>query len=92
MRYDVQDWDTRRKETCPGEVVKAYDGLCALEVEQSGLNPGCKSIYREKASEIKDACVKFTNHMAICKTHFKRVRSAAKGKAKPAQPKDEDDE
>ena len=75
--------------------MKGYDSLCSLELKQQGVNPGSKSPYKEVMGQIKDACVRFTNQVAICKTHFKRVRSAAKGKAKPPPapaPKDEEDE
>jgi len=57
-----------------------------LELKQNGVNPEQKSVYRELTDKIKMACCRYTNQMAVCKTHFKKTsaKSRAKPKAKAA--------
>ena len=76
---------------------KDYNTLCELEIAQSGTNPGVKKPYQEVCQSIRDLACRFTNQVAVVKTHFKKpaaTKARAKGKAKAASAvkpaKDED--
>ena len=59
-----------------------------MEIVQGTKNPENKSVYKEVCFKIKGACTRYTNQLAVAKTHFKKV-AAAKGKSrarKDAQP------
>ena len=88
-------WNCCCRSCIPGNLDKAYSTLCELEISQGGKNPGVKTPFNDVCQSIRDLACRFTNQMAIVKTHFKKpaaCKAKARGKAKTApaiKPKDE---
>lgn len=65
-----------------GDLTTLYKEICELEAAQQKVNPSLKSVYKDVADRIQNACVRFGNELSAVKTHFQKKRKPAKAKAK----------